>query len=410
MRYLALVVLLVASVSDASKYRRFRARNPTVTSNTSLVFHLAIPSSPGGTMTDLRGAPITYSRSGARTCQTDSSTYVDLTDDQACTVNGAVLIEGASTNLMTQSEAYSGWTKTNTAITTDYAAAPDGIMSADLITPTFTGGYAESPPVSQTGTRISGSIWARTDGADSDFLLELVNGGSGVTLCSSSVTVSSTYQRISCSSTSATNAATYFLRVTPSQSGVTPVVVVGSQVESVAAPTSYIRTAGSTGTRNADVLSFVTPASWPTTTGCFSATFKGVGSNTGSQTVAVNADGINYFLNSFGSSSQNGWAVGIGNADKLLIDHRISNASTQYTLTASPTWAADTSYDVKVTWSGASTSTIYRNSVALSAAGSLTTATSNKATVYIGNRADNARMAWGWLSAIKVGTTLTACD
>jgi hypothetical protein len=408
MRRVLVLLLAVASCSaHAAYFGRFRkeARSASKT-----VFNLLVgPSS----VSDIgsNATAITYSRTASRACATSDTSIAIVTANNPCIINGALLIEGSIINYSRFSEDFSNgvfWVKSNVTVTTDTAASPDGATTADTLESTVNGGYIEQQTVPGASTLFTSSVWVRAvSGTVSDVKLVIRNQANDADLCSSTHSVTTAWQRISLSCVVTSQSA--WQRIYPSSAGTASIYAFGAQFERTLAPTSYTPSLSSVTTRGADVVSFATPANWPLSRGCVSVTYKPVGSTGGSLSLTVNTDGINTLLASYGSATQNGWAFAAGNGDKVFLDHRINGASTSNTTDSALSWSNSTSYVLRAGWDGAA-AVISRDGTALPSTGALTVATSNKATTYVGNRADNARMAWGWISALKVGTSPNGCN
>lgn len=88
--------------------------------------------------------------------------------DEARFESGGVLIEGASTNLVTRSEEFNdaAWTKAEASISADSSTAPDGAMTADNIVPTTNNTRHSVFRSSQSITGHTYSVCAKANGYD----------------------------------------------------------------------------------------------------------------------------------------------------------------------------------------------------------------------------------------------------
>lgn len=88
--------------------------------------------------------------------------------DEARFESGGVLIEGASTNLVTRSEEFNdaAWTKAEASISADSSTAPDGAMTADNIVPTTNNTRHSVFRSSQSITGHTYSVYAKANGYD----------------------------------------------------------------------------------------------------------------------------------------------------------------------------------------------------------------------------------------------------
>lgn len=178
------------------------------------------------------------------------------------------LFEGAQTNLCFYSEDLNqaSWIKTGASISGTTATAPDG--TADCCTVSFTSAAGDMVmrPVAGTADNTSymTTVFVRRTSGTGNVRLRVVNRA-GVANLSPNRAISTTWTRIEYLLNWGTGATTPEVGViNDSAGGAQTVEVWGFDVKASAAcnaPTSYIRTAATTATRNQDVLTY---ASMPT--------------------------------------------------------------------------------------------------------------------------------------------------
>jgi hypothetical protein len=199
-----------------------------------------------------------------------------------------VLIEGARTNLLVRSQEFdnAGWTKTNSTVTADSTAAPDGTMTADTLTDNATIGFHEMTQsvafTSGTSYALSGffkagtaSLVQLTFGAAAFSGLGYANfdlsagtvAATGGTLVSSGIRALANgwyFCFIVATATATTSAVSSIIRINsssatraPSYSGSsTTIFVWQADVQAGAFPSSPIVTVAAAATRASDVLTY----------------------------------------------------------------------------------------------------------------------------------------------------------
>lgn len=199
----------------------------------------------------------------------------------------SALLEPASENLCIRSEEFDTWSRSaGVSVTVDAIAAPDGTTTADLITD---GGALAANQINRVVTAtgdgekcmslyVKAGTAAQTQVGWRDATvaawrhLVTVTWSAGVPTLSTFTGAGTLYPvealangwyRILFSATGvvAANTNTFFIYPTGSASAVAGTVYAwGAQAENAVVPSSYIKTEGSTVTRNADVLYFDVPA------------------------------------------------------------------------------------------------------------------------------------------------------
>jgi hypothetical protein len=181
-----------------------------------------------------------------------------------------VLIEGARTNVLLQSQTFdnASWVKEAggsgiaASVTANHAAAPDGTTTADRVQFSLAGATTSSDfsRLRQTATAAAGqsySFWARsTDGVSSYNMTAGDADGVGAF----QFTVTGTWQRFVRSTAGGGGAVSYTLGLrgaqTPTNSNTADVLIWGAQLEAASFPSSYIPTVAASATRAADVLTY----------------------------------------------------------------------------------------------------------------------------------------------------------
>jgi hypothetical protein len=167
---------------------------------------------------------------------------IDFTDD----ATGHLLLEPQSTNLVTYSEDFSGWTKQgNISISSNNNTSPSGSLDATLLSITDT---STTTKIQQTTTVTSGNTYTFSVYLKSDSNLTLEIGG----ISGSHIVVNTTneWQRFSVTQVASSNNRYPQVKSNGTQGNF---YMWGAQLEQLPYATSYIPTYGSTATRNADV-------------------------------------------------------------------------------------------------------------------------------------------------------------
>lgn len=336
------------------------------------------------------GQALTFTRATAKTCLTSDATLVTLANNQPAVEPKGLLIEPAATNLCLWSEAIdtnngagAPWFHTSVAVTDAQAVAPDGTTTAALAAY----GTGSSTIVSQgiaatNATVYTSSIWLRMVSGTGTLYLSATTDGlafAGRTTCA----LTTTWRRFSLTWT-ATSTATWYTQIgidtddagnqvsQPAQN----VYLWGSQFETGSTATSYIKTVGTTATRNQDVLSGPT-AGLPSSTGRFDLTY--VPSDVSArQRVLVTTQAESNFA---------GVSLEIISTHVLRLLVR-DGASTFFGDSAVLAWAAGTSYRIRAEWTP-TTVKLWRNDEQVANLVNTVTAT-GPSQLLVGVRADSA--------------------
>lgn len=166
-----------------------------------------------------------------------------------------LLIEEARTNLLTYSNDYTqaAWSKAgSTSVTASAATSPDGTSNASYVSIGTTGDYLfQQYSTTSATTAYTFSVWLKSASAQT-VRVEVQQSGGGITTTTASVT--STWQRFTATYT--TDASPTYVRAqlrTAVGGTLSNLQVYGAQLEAGSFATSYIPTAASSATRNADV-------------------------------------------------------------------------------------------------------------------------------------------------------------
>ena len=183
----------------------------------------------------------------------DDLARVDYTDGTA-----SLLVEPQRTNLLTYSEDFSQsfWTKSSVTLTTGFVS-PDGTNNASKLVSTGADGSMQNSYTVSSGTTYTISVYLKTVSGTLDTTIGLGSPGfpqnEGTGGRYKNITVTNEWQRYSLTSTADASAVTGvgFGGFSGFSTG-EEVLIWGIQLEESAYPTSYIKTQGSTVTRNQD--------------------------------------------------------------------------------------------------------------------------------------------------------------
>jgi hypothetical protein len=183
----------------------------------------------------------------------------------------ALLVEPSGTNLVLQSENFTTtWLTLSATVSGNVAVAPDGALTADLITTSATGNNIRQSPTVVSGTTYTFSCYIKNGDANNVSLVmtsaafpasvvnfNLVSGTASSTTGAPTFridNVGSDWYRCSMSVTATSSAAGACRIQSASANAVSTFYVWGAQVETGSVATSYIPTTTAAVTRNADVI------------------------------------------------------------------------------------------------------------------------------------------------------------
>lgn len=250
-----------------SRHRQRRRRD--------LIFHAPL-NDPANPLYIAKGSALTFARAHDAT---HIATYVHpvtglvtaaSADQLRIEANGA-LIEGARTNLATESENlaakgpwYSNWTGVDSVITSNDRVAPDGALTADKVHqvagPDSQGIYYRSPSLPTANLPYVFSVWVYAE-VERTFLIMLGQSGGNAWVDpyaqATAVVPAGVWTRISvagvaCAVVTASSVTCWFY----DQAAGTDFWVWGFQYEQGASASSYIPTDAAAMSRNADALTF----------------------------------------------------------------------------------------------------------------------------------------------------------
>jgi hypothetical protein len=183
----------------------------------------------------------------------------------------ALLVEPQAQNLALQSEDFTTtWLTSSATVSGNVAVAPDGALTADLITTSATGSNIRQSPTVVSGTTYTFSCYIKNGDSNNVSLVmtsaafpasvvnfNLVSGTASGTTGAPTFRIDNVgngWYRCSMSVTATSSAAGACRIQSTSANAVSTFYVWGAQVEASSIPTSYIPTTATPVTRNADVI------------------------------------------------------------------------------------------------------------------------------------------------------------
>ena len=184
----------------------------------------------------------------------------------------ALLVEPSGTNLALQSENFTTtWLTLSATVSGNVAVAPDGALTADLITTSATGNNIRQSPTVVSGTTYTFSCYIKNGDSNNVSLVmttaafpasvvnfNLVSGTASSTTGAPTFRIDNVgngWYRCSMSVTATSSAAGACRIQSASANAVSTFYVWGAQLETGSVATSYIPTTTTSATRNADVIS-----------------------------------------------------------------------------------------------------------------------------------------------------------
>ena len=251
-------VTYTVTVSAGNIDARLQGGGATVTgtSRTSSGTYTDYLISTGNTSFRMRGNDAfigTVDNVSVKEATIDGLARVDYTDG-----TGSLLVEPQRTNLVTYSEDFSQsfWTKSSVTLTTGFVA-PDGTTNASKLVSTGADGSMQNSYTVSSGTTYTISVYLKTVSGTLDTTIGLGSPGfpqnEGTGGRYKNITVTNEWQRYSLTSTADSSAASGvgFGGFSGFSTG-EEVLIWGIQLEEGSYATSYIKTQGSTVTRNQD--------------------------------------------------------------------------------------------------------------------------------------------------------------
>ncbi len=204
---------------------------------------------------------VTCTRSAPGFATNADGTLQAFTNNQPRITDKGLLPETSATNLLRFSEEFDDttWVKSNVSVTANQATAPDGTLTADMLTPSAAGAFIYqsiiSPPISAVM-----SVWLKSASAN-NVTLHLTINGAGAIPNPQNLTLSVTPQWQRFSFPVATDGNTINYNIGAYGAGdvwspLDPVHVWGAQFEQSTFASSYIKTQNATAIRAADAVQF----------------------------------------------------------------------------------------------------------------------------------------------------------
>jgi len=236
----------------------------------------------------------------------------------------ALLVEPSGTNLVLQSENFTTtWLTLSATVSGNVAVAPDGALTADLITTSATGNNIRQSPTVVSGTTYTFSCYIKNGDSNNVSLVmttaafpasvvnfNLVSGTASSTTGAPTFRIDNVgngWYRCSMSVTATSSAAGACRIQSASANAVSTFYVWGAQLETGSIATSYIPTTTASATRNADVITLSGAVS-----GCIGQT---EGTIYLELSYTQGASTVNRFLEFRGDTNAIGLAIGGGTSN-----------------------------------------------------------------------------------------------
>lgn len=313
------------------------------------------------------GQALTFTRATTKTVETSgaNATIATLSSGQPGVGIKGLSVEAAATNLCLRSSEFDSatWGKSHNGaalpvVTANAVVAPDGTTTADQIAyPAVSGAgnYAEVyQQIAMTAVAYVSSVWLKT--ASGTATLYLSSTTDGVTWKRTTCNVTATWQRFELTGTYTATNWFHMLSIDRRDASqadqiAQTVLAWGFQVELGSAASSYIATAGTQATRNADAVTIASSGSWPVASGelrCTFSTLGGMAENRGILDARADAN--------------NGWTL-YTNATGQLSFLTGDDSSTGESTSTGLTWTAGQLYRLRVVWTAAGAHSVYRDDV-----------------------------------------------
>ena len=278
----------------------------------------------------------------------------------------ALLLEPQRTNLALRSQEFdnASWIKNGASVTANSTTSPDGETNADTVTSSASNGFVYQTFSATAVTTYTFSVWVKAVSSNVTFELNLYSNGSGLTIATSIVTATGTWQRVSVSGTYALASANAWITIGGNSSFSTgeSIYVYGAQLEAGAYPTTYIPTTTASATRIADSFSrnnIYTNGLITSAGGTWFVELRGNTAYTADTTVG------GFFVDSANFGYTNGFLFRKLSSGRIVIQKYIATiGTTLYTTTTDTT-------KVAIKWNG-STADVFANGTKVVSATSFT--------------------------------------
>lgn len=253
---------------------------------------------PAGVVAPATTFTVTRAHTGGdtATCEKADGTIVTMAGNTPRIGGWGIWAEGFSANGIGSSASLVGWTTcVNATITSNTTVSPDGTTTADEMTSTSAGGYCEINGGTSTGNTVY-SLFVKTASGTQAYDMSVWDVVAATEKFTAAYTATTSWPHMHArpflrGSGSGANAKWW--RIYPGgKSGTGTLIIWGTQKETGSArigPTSYIPTTGSGVNRNADIIAFPNPLTFPTTAGRVTYDYVTTGQYTTANLTVFNA-------------------------------------------------------------------------------------------------------------------------